>query len=292
MSPCTVEGRQKSLKGYQALSSHQTEEDSDPVQSPPNMVSPELPAVRQVLKTYFAFHTSGSHVQSNTDNDKIQHQFKCAGTVFHWLPTHVFNNRDLQHEMKILDYKAIVMPSLMISCLTSSCLERAKGIKSKLGVLLQKPENGITLIIPYPEKPEKKPEKLQKPTPEEAAQWREGLDRVLNNSYGQVAFRNFLQSEFSEENIEFWVACEEFKKTKNPELMAAKAKKIYEDFIQSDGPREVNIDHVTKDVTLRNLVTLSSSTFDLAQNRIFSLMENDSFGRFLRTEQYQELVVS
>lgn len=44
-------------------------------------------------------------------------------------------------------------------CFLSS---RAKEIKSKLGVLLQKPENAIDLIIPYPEKAEKKPEKLQK----------------------------------------------------------------------------------------------------------------------------------
>lgn len=39
---------------------------------------------------------------------------------------------------------------------------RAKEIKTKLGTLLQKPENSIDLIIPYQEKPEKKPEKLQK----------------------------------------------------------------------------------------------------------------------------------
>uniref|UniRef100_A0A7N6AQA7 RGS domain-containing protein n=1 Tax=Anabas testudineus TaxID=64144 RepID=A0A7N6AQA7_ANATE len=150
-----------------------------------------------------------------------------------------------------------------LAALPQTCIERAKEIKSKLGVLLQKPENAIDLIIPYPEKTEKKPEKLQKPTPEEAAQWRESLDRVLNNSYGLTAFRGFLQSEFSEENIEFWVACEDFKKTKNPVKMAAKAKKIYEDFIQFEGPREVNIDHFTKDVTLRNLVAVSPTTFDL-----------------------------
>lgn len=58
-------------------------------------------------------------------------------------------------------------------------------------------------------------------------------------SDGLAAFRSFLQSEFSDENIEFWTACEDFKKTKNPVKMAAKAKKIYEDFIQSEGPREV-----------------------------------------------------
>lgn len=42
---------------------------------------------------------------------------------------------------------------------------RAKEIKTKLGTLLQKPENSIDLIIPYQEKPEKKPEKLQKWVP-------------------------------------------------------------------------------------------------------------------------------
>ncbi|KAM4628976.1 regulator of G-protein signaling 5a [Polymixia lowei] len=179
-----------------------------------------------------------------------------------------------------------------LGALPQTCLERAKEIKSKLGVFLQKPENAIDLIIPYPEKTEKKPEKLQKPTPGEAANWRESLDNVLTNNYGLSTFRSFLKSEFSEENIEFWVACEDFKKTKNPVKMATKAKKIYEDFIQAEGPREVNIDHFTKDVTLRNLVDLSPATFDLAQKRIFALMEKDSFGRFLRSEQYQDLLVN
>ncbi|CAL8395595.1 unnamed protein product [Boreogadus saida] len=180
-----------------------------------------------------------------------------------------------------------------LAALPQTCLVRAKEIKSKLGVFLQKPDqNAIDLIIPYPEKTEKKPEKLQKPTAEEIAEWRECLDHVLTSNYGVHAFRTFLQSEFSEENIEFWVACEDFKKTKNPVKMAAKAKKIYEDFIQAEGPREVNIDHVTKDVTLRNLVDLSPATFDLAQKRIFALMEKDSFGRFLRSEQYQEILVN
>ncbi|XP_020774247.1 regulator of G-protein signaling 5 [Boleophthalmus pectinirostris] len=178
-----------------------------------------------------------------------------------------------------------------LAALPQSCIERAKEIKSKLGVFLQKPDNAIDLIIPYPEKNEKKPEKVHKPNPEEVAQWRESLDLVLNNSYGLNAFRSFLQSEFSDENIEFWVACEDFKKTKNPVKMATKAKKIYEDFIQSEGPREVNIDHFTKDVTLRNLVDLSPSTFDLAQKRIYALMEKDSFSRFLRSDYFQDLLV-
>lgn len=37
------------------------------------------------------------------------------------------------------------------------------------------------------------------------------------------------------------MSCEDFKKIKSPVKMAAKAQKIYEDFIQSDGPREVRV---------------------------------------------------
>lgn len=57
---------------------------------------------------------------------------------------------------------------------------------------------------------------------------------------GLASFRNFLQSEFSEENIEFWIACEDYKKIKLPAKMAEKAKKIYEEFIQSEAPKEVS----------------------------------------------------
>ncbi|ETE65259.1 Regulator of G-protein signaling 5, partial [Ophiophagus hannah] len=107
---------------------------------------------------------------------------------------------------------------------------------------------------------------------------------------GLASFRTFLQSEFSEENIEFWIACEDYKKTKLPTKMAEKAKKIYEEFIQSEGPKEVNIDHFTKSVTMKNLVEPSVSTFDLAQKRIFMLMEKDSLPRFVRSNLYEELV--
>lgn len=56
---------------------------------------------------------------------------------------------------------------------------------------------------------------------------------------GLAAFRTFLKSEFSEENIEFWLACEDFKKTKSATEIASKAQKIYSDFIQADAPKEV-----------------------------------------------------
>lgn len=57
---------------------------------------------------------------------------------------------------------------------------------------------------------------------------------------GLAAFRAFLKSEFCEENIDFWLACEDFKKIKSPQKLTVKAKKIYNDFIEKEAPKEVS----------------------------------------------------
>ena len=52
-------------------------------------------------------------------------------------------------------------------------------------------------------------------------------------------FREFLRSEYSEENMLFWLACEDLKKTENPDLVEEKARLIYEDYISILSPKEV-----------------------------------------------------
>lgn len=56
---------------------------------------------------------------------------------------------------------------------------------------------------------------------------------------GLKLFREFLASEFSDENLEFWIACEEFKGVESSKLIA-QAQKIYTDFIAIQAPREVS----------------------------------------------------
>ncbi|KAF3823085.1 hypothetical protein GH733_010521 [Mirounga leonina] len=115
-------------------------------------------------------------------------------------------------------------------------------------------------------------------------------NQTLPSLDGLARFKSFLKSEFSEENLEFWLACEDYKKIKSPAKMVEKAKKIYEEFIQTEAPKEVNIDHFTKDLTMKNLMEPSLSSFDVAQKRIYALMEKDSLPRFVRSEFYQELI--
>lgn len=58
-------------------------------------------------------------------------------------------------------------------------------------------------------------------------------------SAGKRQFREFLRSEYSEENMLFYLACEDLKKEQNPELVEEKARLIYEDYISILSPKEV-----------------------------------------------------
>ncbi|XP_051545335.1 regulator of G-protein signaling 3a isoform X4 [Myxocyprinus asiaticus] len=129
-----------------------------------------------------------------------------------------------------------------------------------------------------------------KPTPEEAMKWAESLDKLLIHKYGLAAFRAFLRTEFSEENLEFWLACEDYKKIKSQSKMVSKAKKIFSEYIAIQSCKEVNLDSYTREHTKENLQNISRSSFDLAQRRIYGLMEKDSYPRFLRSELYMDIV--
>lgn len=146
------------------------------------------------------------------------------------------------------------------------------------------------------------------------------------SSDGMTTFHAFLKSEYSDENIEFWLTCEDYKKIKSSLKMNSRAKKIYEQYIQAEAPKEVyfdvqtlfnactfhqhknkfawilmfqlsflvqiNIDHQTRELIKRNMKTPTICCFDEAQKIVYGLMERDSYPRFLRSDVYRTLLES
>ncbi|KAG7487597.1 hypothetical protein MATL_G00025350 [Megalops atlanticus] len=127
---------------------------------------------------------------------------------------------------------------------------------------------------------------------EDTLLWAQSLERLLQSKYGMVVFRAFLKSEFSDENIDFWLTCENYKKIKSSEKMKSEAKKIYELYILAEAPKEVNIDHQTRELIRGQMKTPSRLCFDEAQNIVYRLMERDSYPRFLRSNIYKTLLDS
>ncbi|XP_051923847.1 regulator of G-protein signaling 3-like isoform X2 [Hippocampus zosterae] len=129
-----------------------------------------------------------------------------------------------------------------------------------------------------------------RPSAREVLVWAESLKALLANQYGLAVFRHFLRSEYSEENLDFWLAAEKFKQTCPLGKMADRAKKIYEEFISCGASRQVNVDSNVRELTQRSLrLGAETASFQLAQDQIFSLMEADSYPRFLRSRLYAQL---
>ncbi|XP_073085616.1 regulator of G-protein signaling 20 isoform X1 [Manis javanica] len=129
-------------------------------------------------------------------------------------------------------------------------------------------------------------------TLEEVGAWAQSFDQLMFTPAGRNAFREFLRTEFSEENMLFWMACEELKKEANKNVIKEKAKIIYENYISILSPKEVSLDSRVREVINRNMVEPSQHIFDDAQLQIYTLMHRDSYPRFMSSALYKDLLQS
>ncbi|KAM6962989.1 regulator of G-protein signaling 4 [Aplochiton taeniatus] len=172
-----------------------------------------------------------------------------------------------------------------LAALPATCLKSAKDIKHKIGFLLQKPDQPPDQ---QQQIKDKAPGAKRVPLPAEVEKWKESFNNLMNSEDGRAVFTSFLKSEFSQENIEFWSACEDYKKTPLNK-MAAKAREIYDQYVKADSPNEVNLDATSRAETRESLDVAGLSCFEEAQAKIFTLMEKDSYRRFLCSKMLQDL---
>ncbi|XP_062897900.1 regulator of G-protein signaling 20 isoform X3 [Mobula hypostoma] len=135
-------------------------------------------------------------------------------------------------------------------------------------------------------------EESPKPTLEEVQSWGQSFDKLMKSPAGRNAFREFLRTEYSEENMLFWLACEDLKKEVNKNIVEEKARLIYEDYISILSLKEVSLDSRVREVINRNMLEPTPHTFDDAQLQIYTLMHRDSYPRFMNSAVYKTLLQS
>ncbi|CAM4783663.1 unnamed protein product [Rotaria magnacalcarata] len=127
------------------------------------------------------------------------------------------------------------------------------------------------------------------------ASWAVGFEKLLNDDIGLHVFTEFLKKEFSQENIQFWIACEKLKKLSDPEEIHHEANVIWSTYLHDtdDGSCPINIDSRTRQECQQSLLNKPNAhMFEKAQSQIFQLMKYDSYSRFLKSNMYKDCIMS
>ncbi|XP_047388960.1 regulator of G-protein signaling 11 isoform X2 [Sciurus carolinensis] len=127
------------------------------------------------------------------------------------------------------------------------------------------------------------------PTKPRVERWGFSFQELLDDPMGRVHFMDFLQKEFSAENLSFWEACEELRfggQAQIPTLVDT----VYQQFLAPGAAQWVNIDSRTMERTLEGLRRPHRYVLDDAQLHIYMLMKKDSYPRFLKSDMYKGLL--
>ncbi|XP_063563377.1 regulator of G-protein signaling 7 isoform X4 [Gorilla gorilla gorilla] len=132
-------------------------------------------------------------------------------------------------------------------------------------------------------------EASKEPSQQRVKRWGFGMDEALKDPVGREQFLKFLESEFSSENLRFWLAVEDLKKRPIKEV-PSRVQEIWQEFLAPGAPSAINLDSKSYDKTTQNVKEPGRYTFEDAQEHIYKLMKSDSYPRFIRSSAYQELL--
>jgi hypothetical protein len=110
------------------------------------------------------------------------------------------------------------------------------------------------------------------PLREDIQRWSLSFAELMADPKGLAWFRKFLRQEFSEENLNFYLACEDMKQATSCIEFYNRAKDIFETFIRPGSQMEVNISSTTRQPIIEKMIRKIESV----QNREHSENQKSS----------------
>ncbi|XP_039205051.1 regulator of G-protein signaling 7 isoform X3 [Crotalus tigris] len=121
-------------------------------------------------------------------------------------------------------------------------------------------------------------EASKEPNQKRVKRWGFVMDEALKDPVGREQFLKFLESEFSSENLRFWLAVEDLKKRPIRDV-PVRVQEIWQEFLAPGAPSAINLDSKSYDKTTQNMKEPGRYTFGDAQ-----------VGRIVCTDTYSVLV--
>uniref|UniRef100_A0AAZ3QMR7 Regulator of G protein signaling 6 n=1 Tax=Oncorhynchus tshawytscha TaxID=74940 RepID=A0AAZ3QMR7_ONCTS len=131
----------------------------------------------------------------------------------------------------------------------------------------------------------------KEPSQQRVRKWGFSLEEALKDPAGRDQFLKFLESEFSSENLQFWLAVQDLKR-QPLENVAERAQEIWTEFLAEGATSSINLDSHSYERTSANLKDPGRYSYEDAQDHIYKLMKSDSYTRYLRSNAYQNLLMA
>ncbi|XP_022700723.1 regulator of G-protein signaling 7-like isoform X1 [Varroa jacobsoni] len=128
--------------------------------------------------------------------------------------------------------------------------------------------------------------------PRRVRRWAFSLNELLRDPAGKEQFFQFLEKEFSAENLKFWEAVQELRRQVHSKEVATTVQEIWNEYLASDANCPINIDSRSFEHTRRNIEGKNGDrwAFEEAAAHVYQLMKNDSYPRYLRSAMYKEFL--
>ncbi|CAG9817047.1 unnamed protein product [Phaedon cochleariae] len=109
------------------------------------------------------------------------------------------------------------------------------------------------------------------PTEKRVRRWALSMEELVSDPTGLQEFTNYLRKEYSHENIRFWMAVNDLRRSAQSQI-AWKVQDIFEEFLAPGAPCEINIDGKTMEKVHQEMKTPNRFTFDAAQEHVYTLL--------------------
>ncbi len=141
------------------------------------------------------------------------------------------------------------------------------------------------------------------PTRAELALWQSSFKDLLNSPLGLHYFHQFLQREFSAENLHFYYAVQKLNEIPDANEWDLEAEKVCVEFVQDGAKEWVNIDGDQREMIEKTIESwrkakesgvrnahVPMDVFDAALKSIVALMAKDSYLRFVASDIVKQLL--
>ncbi|XP_038215471.1 uncharacterized protein LOC119834973 isoform X3 [Zerene cesonia] len=128
------------------------------------------------------------------------------------------------------------------------------------------------------------------PSEKRVQRWALSIEELVSDPTGLQEFTSFLRKEYSHENIRFWLAVMDLRRSSTKQI-PKKLDEIFEEFLTPGAPCEINIDGATAERVAEARRSGSRYALDHAADHVYGLLlKKDCYPRFIRSDHFQRLL--